>query len=114
MDLISQLELAKQESTADDRLIHYQSIIEEALRNKQEQVVKEAAYLILNHYKDAQMHDEVIAYAKQLIQRKYIEDYQTLIKISDQWIQAALKSEDYLEMEEAIAFKEQYLGHFPK
>ena len=114
MDLLSQLELAKQESNSSDRLIHYQSIIEEALRNKQEEVVKEAASLILNHYKDVQMHDEVIAYAKQLIQRKYIEDYPTLIKISDQWIQAALKSEDYLEMEEAIAFKEQYLGHFPK
>lgn len=76
--------------------------------------VRFAAFFLLDRMRQENRVLEEIEWIKSWLFDHTFEDMRTLLQLTDRWIQTTLKIEDFDEMDEALRYRERFLGTFPK
>jgi tetratricopeptide (TPR) repeat protein len=98
----------------NEGIVRAEALLRQLDRTEQQNAVKETAFFLLDQYRlDDQIEAEIL-FAKQILYDSWFTDLKTMLGLTDRWIQAALKQEDFAEMESAVSFRERYLEPFPK
>lgn len=76
--------------------------------------VRFAAFFLLDCLRKENRASDEIDWIKSWLFDQTFDDLRTLLQLTDRWIQATLRIEDFDEMDEALRFRERFLGTFPK
>jgi Tfp pilus assembly protein PilF len=98
----------------NEGIIRAEALLRQLDRNEQRSAVKETAFFLLDCYRQDDQIEAEIGLLKQMLYDSWFSDLKTMLGLTDRWIQAALKQEDFAEMESAVSFRERYLEPFPK
>lgn len=110
----SQQEIRLNEALKEDDPAAFRTVLDAVKAEGSDDAVLAAAFFLLDRLREENRVSDEIELIKSLLFERRFEDMRTLLQLTDRWIQTSLRIEDFEEMDDAVKYRERFLGAYPK